>query len=85
MDVLVTVVPGPRAVVGSFVLQKKTPFPDDEVIRRSKIKPKKQPTTEQPSRSHAAPEEIFGEPRLSGCWRLITAGSTIRANECCAR
>jgi outer membrane protein assembly factor BamA len=40
MDVLVTVVPGLRAVIGKFDLKNQTPYKDAELIVRSKIKPK---------------------------------------------
>jgi outer membrane protein insertion porin family len=74
MDVLVTVVPGPRATVGSFVLQNKTPFPDDEIIRRSKIKLKNQLTTARLTKATQRLKKYLVNQGYLGAGALITAG-----------
>ena len=74
MDVLVTVDPGPRAVVGSFVLQNKTPYPDDEVIRRSKIKLKKQLTTARLTKATQRLKKYLVNQGYLGAGVVITAG-----------
>lgn len=74
MDVLVTVVPGPRAVVGSFVLQNKTPYPDDELIRRSKIKLKNQLTTARITKATQRLKKYLVNQGYLGAGALITAG-----------
>ncbi len=75
MDVLVTVVPGPRAVVGSFVLQNKTPYPDDELIRRSKIKLKNQLTTARITKATQRLKKYLVNQGYLGAGALITAGT----------
>ena len=75
MDVLVTVVPGPRALVGGFVVQNKTPYPDAELIRRSKIKPKKQPTTEQISHATKRLKNYLVNQGYLGAGVLIAPGA----------
>lgn len=74
MDVLVTVEPGPRALVGSFVLQNKTPYPDDELIRRSKIKLKNQLTTARLNKATQRLKKYLVNQGYLGAGALITAG-----------
>jgi outer membrane protein insertion porin family len=74
MDVLVTVDPGPRAVVGSFVLQNKTPYPDDEIIRRSKIKLKTQLTTARLTKSTQRLKKYLVDQGYLGAGVLISPG-----------
>src|SRR5215469_2807207 len=45
MDITVTLVPGDRARIGDIEVKNQTRFTDDELIRRSKIKPAKQTLT----------------------------------------
>jgi outer membrane protein insertion porin family len=74
MDVLVKVVPGPRAVVGSFVLQNKTPYPDDEIIRRSKLKLKNQLTTARLTKSTQRLKKYLVNQGYLGAGVLIRPG-----------
>ncbi len=74
MDVMVTVVSGPRAVVGSFVLQNKTPYPDDEIIRRSKIKLNKPLTTARLTKATQRLKKYLVNQGYLGAGALITAG-----------
>jgi len=74
MDVTITVVPGPRAVVGSFALQNKTPYPDDELIRRSKIKLKNQLTTARLTKASERLKKYLVNQGYLGAGVLITPG-----------
>ena len=74
MDVMVTVVPGPRAIVGSFVLQNKTPYPDDEIIRRSKIKLKNQLTTARLNKATQRLKKYLVNQGYLGASALLTPG-----------
>ena len=74
MDVMVTVVSGPRALVGSFVLQNKTPYPDDEIIRRSKIKLNKPLTTARLTKATQRLKKYLVNQGYLGAGALITAG-----------
>src|SRR5580704_4094745 len=74
MDVMVTVVPGPRATVGSFVLQNKTPYPDDEIIRRSKIKLKNQLTTARLNKATQRLKKYLVNQGYLGASALLTPG-----------
>lgn len=40
MDITLRVEPGPRARVGAILLDNQTPYPDAELLRRSKLQPK---------------------------------------------
>jgi outer membrane protein insertion porin family len=45
MDVTVTIDPGLRALVGDIALENKTPYPDQEILRRSKLSSKNDVTS----------------------------------------
>jgi outer membrane protein insertion porin family len=74
MDVMITVVPGPRAMVGSFVLQNKTPYPDEEVIHRSKVKLKNQLTTARLGKATERLKKYLVNQGYLGAAVLITPG-----------
>ena len=74
MDVMVTVVPGPRAIVGSFMLQNKTPYPDDEIIHRSKIKLKNQLTTARLNKATQRLKKYLVNQGYLGASALLTPG-----------
>src|SRR5580704_4975119 len=74
MDVMITVVPGPRAMVGSFVLQNKTPYPDEEVIHRSKIKLKNQLTTARLNKATQRLKKYLVNQGYLGASALLTPG-----------
>jgi outer membrane protein assembly complex protein YaeT len=75
MDVLVTVVPGPRAVIGKFDLKNQTPYKDAELIARSKIKPKKTLTSGRLTRASQRLKKYLVDQGYLGAGILITAGS----------
>ena len=74
MDVTITVVPGPRAVIGSFAVQNKTPYPDYELIRRSKIKLKNQLTTARLAKASERLKKYLVNQGFLGAGVLITPG-----------
>ena len=75
MDVLITVAPGARATVGSFNVKNQTPYPDAEIIRRSKIKLNKPFTSAQVSRASQRLKKYLVNQGYLGAGILITAGS----------
>ncbi len=74
MDVTITVDPGPRALIGSFVVQNKTPYPDDELIRRSKTKVKNQLTTARLTKAGDRLKKYLVNQGYLGAGVLITPG-----------
>jgi outer membrane protein insertion porin family len=74
MDVTITVDPGQRAVIGSFVVQNKTPYPDDELIHRSKIKVKNQLTTARVTKASDRLKKYLVNQGYLGAGVLITPG-----------
>ncbi len=74
MDVLVTVVPGPRATIGSFIVKNQTPYPDAELISRSKIKLKNTLTTARVTRATQRLKKYLVNQGYLGAGVLITAG-----------
>src|SRR5271154_3172 len=50
MDVTVTVDPGPRALIGAIAIDNQTPYPDAQLLRRSKISNKVELTAARLSR-----------------------------------
>ena len=75
MDVLITVAPGARATVGSFNVKNQTPYPDAEIIRRSKIKLNKPFTSAQVSRASQRLKKYLVNQGYLGAGILITPGS----------
>jgi outer membrane protein insertion porin family len=75
MDVLITVQPGPRALVGSFVVKNQTPYPDAELIGRSKIKAQKPFTSARVTRASQRLKKYLVNQGYLGAGILITAGN----------
>jgi outer membrane protein insertion porin family len=75
MDVTVTVQPGPRAVVGKFVVKNQTPFPDAELITRSKMKLQKPFTSARVTRASQRLKKYLVNQGYLGAGILITAGN----------
>src|SRR5580704_1697634 len=75
MDVLITVQPGPRAVVGSFIVKNQTPYPDGELIRRSKMKLNKPITSARVTRASQRLKKYLVNQGYLGAGILITAGN----------
>jgi outer membrane protein insertion porin family len=74
MDVNIAVDPGPRAIIGSFVVQNKTSYPGDELIRRSKIKVKNQLTTARLTKASDRLKKYLVNQGYLGAGVLITPG-----------
>src|SRR5580658_9881654 len=75
MDVLITVQPGPRAVVGSFIVKNQTPYPDGELIRRSKMKLSKPFTSARVTRASQRLKKYLVNQGYLGAGIEITAGN----------
>jgi outer membrane protein assembly factor BamA len=75
MDVLVTVTPGPRAVIGSFDVKNQTPYKDTELIARSKIKLKNALTSARLTRGSQRLKKYLVNQGYLGAGILITAGA----------
>ena len=75
MDVLITVEPGPRAVVGSFVVKNQTPYHDAELIGRSKMKLKSPFTSARVTRASQRLKKYLVNQGYLGAGILITAGN----------
>jgi outer membrane protein insertion porin family len=75
MDVLVTVVPGSRAVIGKFDLKNQTPYKDAELIARSKIKLKNTLTSGRLTRASQRLKKYLVNQGYLGAGILITAGT----------
>ncbi|MFZ0519379.1 MAG: POTRA domain-containing protein [Candidatus Acidiferrales bacterium] len=75
MDVLVTVTPGPRAVVGNFDVKNQTPYKDPELIARSKIKLKNTLTSARLTRASQRLKKYLVNQGYLGAGILITAGT----------
>jgi outer membrane protein insertion porin family len=74
MDILVSVAPGQRATVGSFEVKNQTPYPDVELISRSKIKLKNTVTTARITRATQRLKKYLVNQGYLGAGVLITAG-----------
>jgi len=75
MDVVITVQPGRRAVVGSFVVKNQTPYPDAELIARSKIKLNKPFTSARVTRASQRLKKYLVNQGYLGAGIEITAGN----------
>ncbi len=75
MDVLVTVLPGPRAVIASFNVKNQTPYKDAELITRSKIKPKNSLTSARLTRASQRLKKYLVNQGFLGAGILITPGA----------
>jgi outer membrane protein insertion porin family len=75
MDVIVTVQPGPRAVVGSFIVKNQTPYSDAELISRSKMKLHKPFTSARVTRASQRLKKYLVNQGYLGAGIEITAGN----------
>jgi outer membrane protein insertion porin family len=75
MDVLVTVVPGPRAVIGKFDVKNQTPYKEGELIARSKVKLKNTLTSGRLTRASQRLKKYLVNQGYLGAGILITAGT----------
>jgi outer membrane protein assembly factor BamA len=75
MDVVITVQPGRRAVVGSFIVKNQTPYPDAELIRRSKMKLNKPFTSARVTRASQRLKKYLVNQGYLGAGIEITAGN----------
>ena len=73
MDVTITVQPGPRAVVGKIVVKNQTPYPDAELITRSKMKLQKPFTSARVTRASQRLKKYLVNQGYLGAGILITA------------
>ncbi|MFZ3215227.1 MAG: POTRA domain-containing protein [Candidatus Acidiferrales bacterium] len=74
MDVLVTVLPGPRAVVGSVNVKNQTPYPDAQLMQRSKVKLNKPFTSALVTRASQRLKKYLVNQGYLGAGILITPG-----------
>src|SRR5580698_8444981 len=75
MDVVITVQPGRRAVVGSFIVKNQTPYPDAELIRRSKMKLNKPFTSARVTRASQRLKKYLVNQGYLGAGIEITTGN----------
>lgn len=75
MDVLVTVTPGPRAIIGNFDVKNQTPYKEPELIARSKIKLKNSLTSARLTRGSQRLKKYLVNQGYLGAGILITAGT----------
>jgi outer membrane protein insertion porin family len=74
MDILVSVIPGMRATVGSFQVKNETPVSDQELIKRSKISLKDTLTTARLTRATQRLKKYFLNQGYLGAGILIQPG-----------
>jgi outer membrane protein insertion porin family len=72
MDVTVTVDPGPRALVGDISIDNKTPYPDAQLLRRSRISSKVAMTSERLSHGSDRLRKFLVNQGYLGASALIT-------------
>lgn len=75
MDITIHVDPGPRARVGGFVFQNQTPYPENELLRRSKMKDKIEMTSARLSRASQRLKKFLVNQGYLGAGVLITTGT----------
>lgn len=75
MDVTVTVDPGLRARVGDITMANKTPYPDRQIVRRSKISSKNDLTTALLSRASQRLKKFLVDQGYLGAGVVITPGN----------
>jgi len=74
MDITINVEPCPRARVGGFAFQNQTPFPESELLRRSKIKQKAEITSARLTRGSQRLKKYLVNQGYLGAGVLITTG-----------
>jgi outer membrane protein insertion porin family len=75
MDVTIHVDPGPRARVGGFAIQNQTPYPESELLQRSKIKDKSELTSARITRASQRLKKFLVNQGYLGAGVLITPGT----------
>jgi outer membrane protein insertion porin family len=74
MDITIHVDPGPRARVGGFTFRNQTPFPESELLRRSKMKVKSELTSARITRASQRLKKFLVNQGYLGAGVLITPG-----------
>jgi len=74
MDIIVSVEPGPRAHVGSIGIENQTSYPDQQLLHRSKISPKKEVTSALLSRGSERVRTFLVDQGHLGAGVVITRG-----------
>ncbi|HYL68153.1 MAG TPA: POTRA domain-containing protein [Candidatus Limnocylindria bacterium] len=75
MDITIHVDPGPRARVGGFAFQNQTPYPQNELLRRSRMKDKSELTSARISRASQRLKKFLVNQGYLGAGVLITPGT----------
>jgi outer membrane protein insertion porin family len=75
MDITIHVAPGPRARVGGFTFQNQTPYPESELLRRSKMKDKAELTSARITRASQRLKKFLVNQGYLGAGVLITPRS----------
>ncbi len=75
MDVVVTVDPGPRALVGDVTIKNQTGYPEMEILRRAKLSMKSAVTQAQLSRSSDRLKKFLVNQGYLGAGAVITPGT----------
>jgi outer membrane protein insertion porin family len=75
MDILIHIDPGPRAHVGDFTIENRTPYPSADLIRRSKITGKNEMTSARLTRGAQRVKKYLVNQGYLGGGALITPGT----------
>jgi outer membrane protein insertion porin family len=75
MDILVHIESGPRARIGDLQIQNQTPYPDSEILRRTKISAKKELTAARLTRGSQRLKKYLVDQGYLGAGALITPGT----------
>ena len=75
MDITVHIDPGPRARLGEIKIQNQTPYPDAELLRRSKLSGKNELTTARLTRASQRLKKYLVNQGYLGGAALITPGA----------
>ncbi|MGC1200549.1 MAG: POTRA domain-containing protein [Candidatus Acidiferrales bacterium] len=75
MDILVTVVPGPRALLGAISVKNQTPYSDADLLKRTKLSPKNDSTSARMLRDSQRLKKYLVNQGYLGAGVLITTGT----------
>lgn len=75
MDIIIHIEPGPRARIGGFDFQNQTPYPESELLRRSKMKDKSELTSGRISHASQRLKKFLVNQGYLGAGVLITPGT----------
>jgi outer membrane protein insertion porin family len=75
MNILVRIDPGPRARVGDFTIENRTPYPSADLFRRSKITIKNEMTSARLTRGAQRLKKYLVNQGYLGAGALITPGT----------